>query len=408
MRFALAAAASVTTTTACAQQQKSPRAGWNFAFKHFVIAAWNPPAATEAEYRVYRDAGFNIVMSPRYALPDNALDLAQEHGLKVLIDTYTPNDKPWGGTAGKYTPHPDHHPATLPELVWLHERYGKHAALAGYLLGDDYGNLPQELVETTQYLRKNAPRLFPWVCQNVMSPKSLAQSGNPIMNPQIYPTLYQKNRPVDEQARLYCEGLNRLRESCKRYNLIMWPMFNVAGVESDSLIRFQVFSSLAYGSQGVWYFVYSGALQRGTDFKSLEEAKANLRPIWETAKKANACVAEWGPRLLGRSVAAVYHTGWSCAGVKKPSTGRWVESMDDDVLVGVLTKDGESPLAVVVDKRVALQAGAVPEREVTVRFGPAVSEILLISGRMENSTKGRTIKLKLEGGGAQLLVLRMK
>ena len=87
-----------------AERQRSPREGWTFAFRDFVIAAWSPPAATDAEYRVYREAGFNLVMSPRYALPGKSLDLAQKHGLKVMIDTYTPNAQPWGGTAGPHRP----------------------------------------------------------------------------------------------------------------------------------------------------------------------------------------------------------------------------------------------------------------------------------------------------------------
>ena len=86
------------------EAQTNPQEGWDFTFKDFVIAAWNPPAATSAEYEVYREAGFNIVMSPRYSLPDRALELAQKHGLKLLVDTYIPNDKPWGETAAEYRP----------------------------------------------------------------------------------------------------------------------------------------------------------------------------------------------------------------------------------------------------------------------------------------------------------------
>ena len=45
------------------------------------------------------------------------------------------------------------------------------------------------------------------------------------------------------------------------------PMFNVStfhpghppsSMRGDSVIRFQIYSSLAYGAQGIYYFTYSG------------------------------------------------------------------------------------------------------------------------------------------------------
>jgi hypothetical protein len=33
-------------------------------------------------------------MTVRYEMPDRALELAQKHGLKVMIDTYARNDQP--------------------------------------------------------------------------------------------------------------------------------------------------------------------------------------------------------------------------------------------------------------------------------------------------------------------------
>lgn len=388
------------------QELTNPHDGWDFAFKDFIIAAWNPPGVTDAEYKIYKQTGFNVIMGPRHTLPGEALDLAQKHGLKLLVDTYTPNDKPWGGTAAEYRPHPDHHPATLPELKWLHEKYGDHPALAGYLLGDDYGGLPQELIDTTDFLRENAPHLLPWVCQNVMNAESLAKAGNPFMDPQIYPTLYQKDLPVDKQCQLYCNAVQKLRVDCLKYNLIPWPMFNVAGVESDSLIRFQIYSSLAYGAQGIWYFMYVGGLQDGRGHETVEQVKENLFPTWEVAAQENHQVAAWGERLLGRKCAGIFHTGWLPDHAAAPSESKLIVEMSDDLLVGILTQPGEPVMAIVVDKRVDKQFGAIPEREVEVKFADAVTEIRVPEDKKTRSIVGNAIKLKLQAGGGQLLVLK--
>jgi hypothetical protein len=379
---------------------------WQFRFGAFIIGAWNPPADTAAEYKVYREAGFNVVMSPRYVLPNKSLELAAEYGMGVLVDTYTANDQPWGGTASAYTPHPLHHPATLPELQWLHARYGAHPALAGYLLGDDYGALPAELVETTQFLRDNAPQLIPWICQNVMSAESLAKAGNPIQDPQIYPTLYQKDWPAADQGLEYCRQLQKLRQGCLRHDLIPWPMFNVCGVESDSLLRFQVYAALAFGAQGIWYFTYRDGLQKGAGYEDEATVRANLLPGWAVAAEANRRVTAWGPRLLGRRPVGIFATGATFARGLAPAEGRLVEAMSADLLLGVGSKDGEAPQVMVVDRRVDKQAGAVPRRDVELRFAAAVTGTDRIEDGGSRTAAGNVVRLTLAGGEGVLLALR--
>lgn len=385
------------------EKKVDPQKGWDFAFRDFIIAAWNPPAATDAEYEIYKQAGFNVVMSPRYALPGEALELAQKHDLKLLVDTYIPNETPWGGTASEYRPHPLHHPATLPELKWLHEKYGDHPVLAGYLLGDDYGGLPQELIDTTAFMRENAPHLIPWVCQNVMSAESLAKAGNPIMDPQIYPTLYQADLPVDKQCELFCNALQKLRTDCLKYNLTPWPMFNTCGVESDSLIRFQIYSSLAYGAQGIWYFTYAGGIQKDRGYETIEEVKENLLPTWETSALANHQVASWGEELLGRTCISVFHTGWMPGEATEPAEGKLIEDMSDDLLVGILTKPDTPPIAIVVDKRVHKEFGAISEREIKVKFSSKIFAIYTSEGK---EIQSNSIELKMSGGAGHFLALK--
>lgn len=393
---------------ALAADAPDPRAGWRFAFSQFPIGAWSPPADTEAEYKADSEAGFNLVMSPRYALPDRALELAQKYHLGLMVDTYTPNDKPWGGTASQYTPHPSHHPATLPELQWLHARYGKHPALAGYLLGDDYGAVPAELVETTQFLRQNAPHLIPWICQNVMSAESLAKAGNPIQDPQIYPTLYQKDWPAAEQALQLCRQLQVMRQGCLRWNLIPWPMFNVCEVESDSLVRFQVYASLAFGAEGIWYFTYKDGLQQGCGYTTDDEVRAHLLPTWQVAAEANRRVATWGPKLLGDKTAGLFASGSPVTGCSAPAPGKLVEAMADDLLVGVRLKDGAAPLVMVVDRRVDKAFGKVPERTVEVQFVDAVTGYWVLEAGQPQTVTGHTARLTLPGGGGALLALQGK
>ena len=423
-----------------AEGPESPREGWDFKFEDFVIGAWWGPRDTEAEVILYKEAGFNIAMAGRYMWGDSAafaqdkptynpragtmeslkehLDLLHKYGLGAMIDLYYlkyPTSGPgsdlprlydrYGSEAGLSPGE-----STDSSVKWLQGIFGRHPALVGYLLGDDKGELPPDIVAATDFLRDNAPHLFPWVCQNVMNAESLAKAGNPIMDPQMYPTLYQRDKSAQEQARLFCQQLVRLREDCRRHDLIMWPMFNVCGVESNSLIRFQVYSSIAYGAQGIWYFHYEGGFVRRNGeffrgFSTVDEARKHLSPTWHDTKSANSRVLAWGPKLLGRIAVEVYQSEKPDPGEESPSEGKLVEQMDDQLLVGLLYKPGEPLLAMVVDKRVSKKRDAYAPREVQLRFADSVTAICIQESEPKEKYEGNVIKLTMPAGGGQLLEL---
>jgi len=433
------------TVVSCAEEIKNPRDGWDFKFKDFVIGAWYGPRDTESEVSLYKESGFNIAMAGRYMWGDGAafkqgeptynpkagtieslkahLDLLHRYQLGAMIDLYYlkfPTSGDWWNPAdaelpslyARYGSDPGLSPgkSTDSSIKWLHEIFGEHPALAGYLLGDDKGGLPPDIIAATAFLRDNAPHLFPWVCQNAMNGESLAKAGNPIIDPQMYPTLYQRDKAAEEQARMFCQELKRLREYCLRYNLIMWPMFNVCGVQGDSMIRFQIYSSLAYGAQGIWYFHYQGGfVQRDAKFFSgfptLEEAKKHLRPTWHDAKSANNRVLGWGPKLLGRIATEIYQSEEPLEGEGAPSKGKLIEQMDENLLVGLLYKPGEPLLAMVVDKRVSKERDAYAPREVQLRFSEAVTAIRILEEERPKTHAGNVIKLTIPAGGGQLLEL---
>jgi len=89
--------------------------GWDFKFKDFTVSAFCGPNVTDVEYRLYKECGFNVVITPRrlhyheegetredgYKKVDRALDLAQKHGLAVVLETYAHGHTAWGGVGGR-------------------------------------------------------------------------------------------------------------------------------------------------------------------------------------------------------------------------------------------------------------------------------------------------------------------
>lgn len=415
-----------------AQTPLTPRVRdkWDFRYKGFIIGAWWGPNANEAELKFYREAGFNVVMVGRYMQLDDyadiekclrELDLAKRYGLWVMFDTYTKNDRPWGGKKWQEPyDHPFHHAASLEELAWLYEKVGRHPALLGFMIGDDQGVVAPRTDACTNFLfRQPKPHLMPWLC-GWIPPQNLAEHNNPIANPQIYPTLYEWNLPADMLAIRYISAYANWTRECRKYGIIFWPMFNVAPppgtdyLPSDSLTRFPAYLALAFGSEGIWYFCYNGgSIQRYGQYSTEEEVRRALTPLYRVVKRANNRIASWGDRVIGRERSQVFSTAFpnneemkKIEDLRKPAKGELIEQMDENLIAGVLTKKGESPLVMVVDCRVSKNWGDIPSRDVTIRFSPKVKKVVILEGKGK-VVEGNEVRISLEAGGGQMLEIIM-
>lgn len=411
------------------QNPTSPRVRdkWDFRYKGFVIGAWWGPSAKEAELKLYKEAGFNVVMIGRYMqLGDYAdieeclkeLDLAKKFGLWVMFDTYTKNEHPWGGKAWQEPyDHPFHHPSNLEELMWLYQKIGKHPALLGFMIGDDQGEVTTRTDACTNFLlRQPKPHLIPWLC-GWIPPKNLAEHNNPVANPQIYPTLYEWGLPADMLAIRYISAYASWARECRKYGVIFWPMFNVAPppgtdyLPSDSLTRFPAYLALAFGAEGIWYFLYNGGgIQRYGEYSSEEEVRNALTPLYRVVKKVNNRIASWGYEVMDRDCPAVFSTAFpereeieKIEGLRKPGKGEIIERMDENLIAGVLTKEGKNPLVMIVDCRVSKNWCDIPPRDVTILFSPQVKKVGILEGKRVQIVEGNEVSLRLEAGGGQML-----
>jgi hypothetical protein len=416
---------------------RGPSASWNFKFDEFIVGAWWGPSPSDAEMQVYREAGFNTVMVGRYmAMADYGnleklerdLEAAQRHGLGAFIDMYTTDERPWGGIEGNL-----HAKAPLPnwwrerggtgefqvsanfaQFQWLYDRFGSHPATIGFLLADDQSVLTPDLVEMTAFLRNHTPQLMPWICQNAFRPDALAEHDNPISSFQTYPTLYQREKDAPAQMQVQCDSYNIIAKACLEHDLVMWPMLDVCGDCSDSLVRFQVYASAAYGSDGIWYFTYKTGLTRATRcnegyvIETEAEVRADLLPEYVAAKEANNRVLAWGPRLLESVRERTVNTGYPVEdGLAPGDPESRITHMGDDLLVGFLTKPGAPLLALIVDKRVSKKYGDLGPRPIRVEFDRSIDGILPLEGSeaVETTVEGRSLNMTLPAGGGQLFEL---
>ena len=271
-----------------------------FKVKDFVIGAWCPPSPSDANYRAYLDAGFNLVMTERdYQNPDEELKLAEKLGLWVLIDTYMKNETPWGGIEPDPPPdEPMHHRARPAQLKWLIDRYGKNPALAGVLLGDDCG-LADHMIENAEYMLQAAPGLFPWYSINLDRER---QTRAPIsmLSTQNYVFVIRTDEPEPVKRKAYCDQLERDRQWVNGHDMVLWPWIICQPEASPSEVRFQTYTSIAHGAQGLWHYFFRDNVW------DTENQKPG--PKHAVVRECNRYVSAIGPRLIGRRCVGVFHS----------------------------------------------------------------------------------------------------
>ena len=391
----------VSAAVAGAQNPAAPAdAAWKFKTQLFLIGSLRGPEATDEKYAAYKANGLNVVVTPQFAYAqsfedvDRALDLAQKHGLAAVLDTLTSqkSGKTWGGKPGEWYRPVDAHPPTLAQFQWIQERYGKHPALAGYLLADDFVIMPPRVVESTRWLRENAPQLWPCVSQMTFAPEYLMSAEIPIAMPQLYGALRSAHRDPVKRMEFFCD---QVQEVCRERpsGLVPWPVLNLSTwdgpLNSDSVLRFQTYTAVAYGAQGIWYPASDG-------------------PLEGFQREINQSLLAWGPTLLGRATREVYQSGWGDwqdKGYEAAGQGKLIAGMTEHLLVGILRKEGEAPLAMVVDKRIGDHFRTVPPRDAEITFSGNVNAIDVFEGAAAKNVPGPTVKLRLKGGGGQLLRL---
>jgi hypothetical protein len=377
------------------------------------------------------------------------MDLAQKYGLAAIIYAYTQDQNPWGGmpfsnylSNSPKDPNPQH-AISYQEFTWLHADLGNHPALVGYLLRDDmiganqsqyFTNIDSDLSSIAAYMKTNCPQLFPlidWAQNKAASGADLYQMGIPTSSDETYPfggsgSCGCPNMTADSIAGYYCQKYYGDSQSLQAYGCPYWPLINYG--PSDSLLRFPAYAAVAYGAKGIWYYTYSSPgggcwLQHPGPWTNAVDVSNNLTPLYWVAQDVNSRIASWSSWLMGRSSPGLFGAMPQslgpynpCStypvptdnGLAAPASYKLVRIAPDHVVVGILTKPGALPLAMVVNGLTSYIFGDTnfPARTLTIQFAPQITAIDVIQGGTNIvQTNGSSITLTLEPGAGQLLQL---
>jgi hypothetical protein len=372
-----------------------------------IATYWAGPSLTDAVAQQMVEGGFNLV----WCGSEKELDVAQRHGLRGQL------------TDGLLTPASLDDPQRRAQLDALIARVSKHPALYAYFIVDE-PNAAQfaALGKLVVYLREHDPRhlayinLFPTYATN----EQLGTQGDVVTAyrehlrryvEQVKPALisydhYQfKLRGDGDQ---YFLNLAMIRHAAQEAGV---PFLNIVQactwapdvmrVPNPDELRYLVYSTLAYGAQGISYYVYAHANHVG----SLVALDGTPGPLYHAVKSYNREFVALARELQPLRALGVYHTSLREPGCE-PLPADAVFHLDAcsspasprGFLLGFFGTGANPTHVVVVNLDYATQRS-------TALVGPGELDLFDAATAQWTTTKQAALNLTLPPGGGKLVRL---
>ncbi len=302
-----------------AAESASPLPAWSVGTP--IVTYWAGPAMSDAVARQMAQGGFNLVWCR-----DKDLDLVQRHGLRAQLQD------------GLLAPASLDDPAKRQKLDALIDRVRNHPAMYSYFIVDEpsAGAFPA-LGKLVAYLRQRDPahlayiNLFPTYANN----EQLGTKGDTITAYRehlrqymeiVKPSLvsydhYQFTKEGDSPN--YFLNLAMIRQTAQRagvpfLNIVQactWtPSMRVPGPEE---VRYLVYTTLAYGAQGISYYVYCASGHTG----GIALPDGTPTPLYHTLASLNREFVAMAKEVQPLRSLGVYHAGMSPPGSEPLAAG---------------------------------------------------------------------------------------
>lgn len=167
----------------------------------------------------------------------------------------------------------------------------------------------------------------------------------------------------------YFANLESVRRAALKHKLPFWNIVATVGClnfREISLadLRFEVFTSLAYGVRGIGYFKYFSA-PVGNFRQGPIDQFGNKTPTWDSLRHVNLQVEKLAPTLLKLKSDQVYHFGEVPTGCTGPDDESLVKSIGGNMLVGDFTHEDGTRYAMIVNKDFGQSVACAPQFRTT-------------------------------------------
>jgi hypothetical protein len=311
--------------------------------KRFVIGGFVGPHQTLEQYLLFKQAGFNTVLDypwegDKY---QKTLELAQQvGGVDVILDI--------SQQFLIYKPEPF---VPYERIARFIKEVQKNSVVLGYNLFDE----PKEsevplLVEAGKYVRSLDPGKLTWISFFLYKDK-LARSLLDQFVPTVISTPHYPYRGKDDQLGDFYQILETYRSIALQYRVPLWLYVQSAAwpwpdnhdddrrLPTASEMRMQVYSNLAYGAKGLWYFTYATPRHTNQFTSVILDRDDKVKPAYNDIKTINTEVQAMGPLLVTLESVDVMHVKPAITGVKPFAANGIIARIEGENLIAGFFKD---------------------------------------------------------------------
>ncbi len=341
-----------------------PEEGLRLTPEQFVILPWGESPGDLVALQTIRDCGFNLAgfVRPEY------LDLVAEAQLKcIVIDKDQHPCEGYGDQREAWQ--------IRQHVANLVQRVGRHKAIYGYYVIDEPGAeyFPELQVWVESY-RTFAPQAVAYI--NLFGDHATPRQMGVDTYAQYLEAYVQTVQPsflsYDHYSLMgdgtvrngYFRNLETMRAIALRHNLPFWNIvlgnahYDYA-VPTDAGLRFQMYTTLAYGARGISYFTYFTPNIGNYRLGPIDQF-GQKTPTWGLVRNVNMQLHRIGQVYVQLRSLGVFHcpdVPEGCTGIE---TSRWIERVGGgDLMVGEFEGPAGEPFVLVVNK--SLQQSAKVE-----------------------------------------------
>jgi hypothetical protein len=330
----------------------------------FPIMPWNSAPNDPAVLKKIRECGFTVA---GFAAP-STLDACTAAGLKAIVSDARTSGYDWAAV--------DEAKARQ-NVSNLVAEVGNHPAVFGYYLRDEptapwFANLEK----VASVIRDVAPGKWPYInlFPDYADNSQLGTTSYAVYLERFITTCHPRIISYDNYSLMddgslranYWTNLEAVRDACKRHKIEFWNIvlavahFNYREPTAADL-RFEAYTTLAYGGRGIAYFTYFAPAVGGYRAAAVDQF-GNETPTWHNVQNINLQVQKLGPALLQLESDEVYHIGKIPGGCKGPATNNLISGVSgDNFLAGEFTHRDGSRYVIVVNKDLAKSRPCSPQ-----------------------------------------------
>jgi len=348
----------------------------------FPLMAWGHTPNDPAVLKRMSDCGLTVAgfVSPA------ALDACRDVGLKAIVDDARSSRYDWM----KVDP-----AVARTNVEAMVKEVKDHPAVFGYLLRDEpSAAMFPGLAAVADAIQEFHPGAWPYInlFPNYAEPDQMAAPDYEAYVRKFVevckpPILSYDHYALYEHGRLrptYFANLETLRRAGLEHGLPFWNIILTTAhfdyrEATPADIRFQVFTSLAYGAKGIAYFTYFSPKIGNFRLGPIDQF-GNETPTWAMLREVNLQVARLAPTLLKLKSDAVYHFGEVPTDGRGPADDSLVEAVEGPMLVGDFTHEDGSRWAMIVNRSFTDSIACRPAPRVE---GTTLEQVSPFTGRLE-------------------------